>query len=434
MIEEKLARFIDNEKSPAFRNYTLGPVTALLGAFGDPHRRFLSVHIAGTNGKGSTAHMLSGILRESGYRCGLYTSPHLLDPAERVSINGEQIDAGTLDRYADDALAFLDGERGLEPTYFDIFTFMAFMYFSEKKVDVAVVETGLGGRLDSTNVINPLCSVITDIGLDHTALLGDTPEKIASEKAGIIKPGAPMITSNKDSSVLAALSGALADAGSKGYFLARDFHYGNVRKNTDGFTFDYEPIQGREKFRIADVALPLYNRVQVKNAVLAITAASLLSDRLPEINAASIRNGIKNIRIPGRYEVLSRDPLIIFDPAHNLSALVPLIDTVNERHKGKKIVLVLSLMKDKDFVRIIPAVRDRVKRVVYYNLDIPRGLRIPEHFDPGDDLVRADTLRSLHEIAGKNGDYEVILFTGTFRLYSAAIGYARFSKTANKGA
>jgi len=206
MIREKLSRFINNENRTNY-SQDLDHVRAVLELAGNPHAAFQSIHIAGTNGKGSVAHMLNSIFMNSGYRTGLYTSPHLLEINERIKIQDENIPDQVFGGYVDDISASLDS-TGIMPTYFDVLTACAFRYFSENHVDIAVIETGLGGRLDSTNVVTPCCSVITGISLDHMDILGNTLEAIAREKAGIIKYKVPVVTANQYPMVLDIIDSA----------------------------------------------------------------------------------------------------------------------------------------------------------------------------------------------------------------------------------
>jgi dihydrofolate synthase / folylpolyglutamate synthase len=423
MIEEKLERFINNEATGAFRNYSLRSITALLRACGEPHRSFPSIHIAGTNGKGTVACLLSGIMRQSGYRCGLYTSPHLLRLNERISIDGEDISDRTLEDHLDGILDLLERRNGISPTYFDILTLIAFRYFSDRGVDVAIVETGLGGRLDSTNTVLPLCAIITDIDFDHTALLGDSIEKIAREKAGIIKPGVPVVTSNGTPPLQGILSSAARRKKSPAYFMGADFICSGIQWIEEGFSFDYEFSPPWATERIDGLTLPLAAEAQVTNASLALTAAMAVRERFPGITEQSLRAAMKLAHVPGRFEIMLKKPLIIFDPAHNMQALQSLVATVRRRYPGRKVHVVFTLMKDKDYREIIPWMKQSGYPPVYFNIRDPRSLQLPGDYPLGVPLPSADTVPGLHEAILRQGPPDLILFTGSFRLYGIAREY-----------
>jgi len=227
MINTILNKYLNNEKKVNISNYGLNSIIHLLGHLKNPQKNFKSLHIAGTNGKGSTAFMIASILQKSGYKTGLYTSPHLLRINERIKINLTDINDELLLRYISEIDRFSDSE-GCVPTYFDVLTAAAFKYFSDEHVDIAVIETGLGGRLDSTNVVTPELSIITDISLDHTRILGDNLRDITIEKCGIIKPGVPVITSNTDPEILTVIDEFSRRLDSELYAYSRNFFTCNI--------------------------------------------------------------------------------------------------------------------------------------------------------------------------------------------------------------
>lgn len=238
-IEKRLEPLIDNEKTGhvSFVNYSLKDIKYLLKHFGNPHKRTKMIHIAGTNGKGSVAYMLNSILIASDLRVGLYTSPHLDRINERIKVNNKEISNQVLHRYTDELMDILDKKPDLRPTYFDALTLFAFRYYDEQDVDIAVIETGLGGRLDSTNVISPLISVITDISIDHKNVLGNTIREIASEKSGIIKKKKPVITSNSNRVALEEITNTAKECSSELFILNRDFRIKNIKsQNKNGNT------------------------------------------------------------------------------------------------------------------------------------------------------------------------------------------------------
>jgi dihydrofolate synthase / folylpolyglutamate synthase len=423
---EKLDRLTNNEKRPTAGVYTLDHVKRLLDHFGNPHRGMVTVHVAGTNGKGSVAHMIHAILNASGYRAGLYTSPHLLEVNERITVRNEHIPERVLDRYADELIEFAGPGDGTVATYFDILTVIAFRYFLNERVDIAVIETGLGGRLDSTNVIAPLCSVITDISMDHAEVLGPTIGAIAAEKAGIIKRGTPVITSNVDPAVITVLRERAESLDAPLYLIDRDFRAEHVKELACGFRYDYVPLTlPFYPVRGIEIRHPLPR--QVANSALAVTTALVASRDLPAINGAAIRDALKGLAIPGRFELLSEKPAILFDPAHNVAALSSMMELVTGRYPGRPITLVLSLMKDKNINGILSVLAGYPGlRTVYFILDDARCFR-PGGGDRGrlfSAVIDSDGKELERLLDGTREADPVFFFTGSFRLYRTAVEFA----------
>ncbi len=306
-------------------------VEALLSLLGNPQDRCRYVHIAGTNGKGSTSTMLAAMLRSAGLKTGLYTSPYVSDFRERMQINGEFIPKDTLCELTGRVKQTAQ-DSGIEATEFEFITALAFLWFAEQGCDIVVLETGLGGRYDATNVIkNPIVSVITPIGLDHTAVLGPTIEAIAGEKAGIIKNGCPCVAAfGQPESVKKVLEAAAREKGSDIVFGGQP----NILENSIfGSRFEY---CGKE-YKVG-----MMGRYQVQNAVTAITAAGFI----PEIGERDIANGLAEAFIPARMEIISRSPLALLDGGHNGHAAKALKSTVEAL--PNKPVAVIGMMEDKD--------------------------------------------------------------------------------------
>jgi len=238
MNTDKLNTFINNENRTDFRQYGLDHVAKLLDHFGSPNRSITTIHVAGTNGKGSVAHMLNSIFMSAGYATGLYTSPHLLEINERIRIRNSAISDEDFARYVDEIVAYAGADPALHPTYFDILTVCAFRYFCDLRVDIAIIETGLGGRLDSTNVIVPLSTIITEISMDHVHILGNTLEEITREKAGIIKEKVPVVTSNTDPGILKILIETSYEMNAPIFSLNRDFSAKNIIERGAGYRYD----------------------------------------------------------------------------------------------------------------------------------------------------------------------------------------------------
>lgn len=318
-------------------------VHSLLAALGNPQDSFRSIHVAGTNGKGSVCSMAASILNEAGFKTGLYTSPHLVKFNERISISGKNISENELIKAAREVKAASE-KAGVSGTitFFEFTTAMAFLHFRKKKVEFAVVETGMGGRLDATNLTIPAVSVITNIALDHTAWLGSTIKEIAGEKAGIIKPGVPVVT-GAALSALSVIKAAAKKAPSPVYVMGRDFH-----AEGECASFSYSGLSGG----LTGVKLSLNGGHQVQNAALAIAAIEVLRAQGVNITGLAIRKGLNDARWPGRFEILSRRPLVVLDGAHNPNGAASLKNALSSLKK-KRLMLVIGIMSDKDMDGIL---------------------------------------------------------------------------------
>ena len=423
---EKLDRLINNERRSDFSDYTPDHVLRVLARFGNPHRALTTIHVAGTNGKGSVAHMIQAIFTSAGYTAGMYTSPHLLEVNERISIGIGHIPEAVLERYADDIVGCGWPGHGPRATYFDILTVIAFRYFADSHVDVAVIETGLGGRLDSTNVIAPICTVITDISMDHAHVLGPTVEAIAEEKAGIIKRDTPVITSNTVPGIAAILEEKAVRMHAPLYRINRDFRAEHITENDRGFRYDYAPLTVPYP-PVAGIEIRHPLDRQIANSALAVTAALAMAGAFPGVNGASIRAGLAGLSIPGRFELLSESPAVLFDPAHNVSALTEMLKLVGKKYPGRDITLVLSLMKDKDIPGILSVLAGHPGlRVVYFILDDDRCFRPSggPHTRLFASVIDTDESSLKRCLDGMASGQSLFFFTGSFRLYRTAIGYA----------
>jgi dihydrofolate synthase/folylpolyglutamate synthase len=336
-------------------------ISILLRELGNPQSGLPAVHIAGSNGKGSTAAFLTSILRQGGWRVGLYTSPHLIDFTERIQVNGQSIPVsrvveltehirGTVDKLISrgeidftPAQGPLAKEVDLEKAYITFFEFttaMAFLYFREKGVDIAVIETGLGGRLDATNVIDPLISLITSISLEHKQYLGRTLRQIAWEKAGIIKPQRPVFTSAHQPKVLEVLRQRCAELNSPFYIWRKDFQ---ARRRGPG-VIDF---RGRKNFW-PNLTLGLWGSHQIVNASLALVAAEALSELGYSLAEEHIRKGVRQVKWPGRLEIVGENPRVLLDGAHNPAGTKVLKKALQEGFPRQRLILVLGIMGDKD--------------------------------------------------------------------------------------
>ena len=314
---------------------------------GNPHQKFQSVHIAGTNGKGSTSHMLASVLQESGYKVGLYTSPHLKDFRERIKVNGKFIPKKNVVGFINENRDFLTEN---ELSFFEMTVGMAFDHFAREKVEIAVIEVGLGGRLDSTNIITPEVSVITNIGLDHTAFLGDTLAKIASEKAGIIKDNIPVVIGEKQKETTDIFTEKAKQHNSEIYF-AEDLKFAKYHTDLKG---DY----------------------QNKNIKSVLGAVKVLREKGWEIPEDGLRNGLNSVKLhtslQGRWDILQEKPKVICDTAHNTEGL-SLVFKQLKKEKFQHLHIVLGVVNDKDLDKILPLFP--TSAIYYFSKpDVPRGL------------------------------------------------------------
>ena len=344
------------------RTYTL------LGALGNPQKKLRFIHIAGTNGKGSTASMLASILQCAGFRTGLYTSPYLYRFNERMQINGEPIPDETLARLTErvrpHALAMTDA-----PTEFEIITALAMEYFAEERCDIVVLETGLGGRLDSTNVIDaPECAVLTNIGLDHVKELGDTVEKIAAEKAAIIKPGSAAVVYGQRESVLDVFRARCAEVGAP-MRIAFGEDALSVKNDKDGQIFTYEG---------PEYALPLLGRHQLNNAAVALETVNALRERGWSIPEEAVKAGLARVQWPARFEIVHRAPYFVVDGGHNPQCAETVLRNLQTYFPGQKAVFLMGVLRDKDYPALTDILAPCAARFVTVTPDSPRALPAEE--------------------------------------------------------
>ena len=409
----------------------------LMRLMGEPHRRFRSIHIAGTNGKGSTSAFLAGMLMAAGYRVGLYTSPHLVNFTERIRINNipvteeRAVELAERVRRRYQEVSSGEGEP-LTPTFFEVTTTMAFTCFAEEHVDVAVVEAGMGGRLDSTNVITPMVSVITNIDLEHTEFLGATIELIAGEKAGIIKAGVPLVTGAVQPEALAVLERAAAASGSAVYRMPKDFDSEACSAGQEQ-EFDYRGIT----VRIPRLRIAMRGRHQVGNACLALAAIECIGRAGVTVPDAALRLGLARAVWEGRLERVAERPDIILDGAHNPSSARVLADAVRElRRSYRRVVLIVGVLMDKDFRAIISILAPLADRVVVTQPRYSRALDVRtltgEVSALHHDVVSAESVADAITLArqGTRED-DLILVTGS--LYTVGDARATLRVGGNDG-
>jgi dihydrofolate synthase/folylpolyglutamate synthase len=343
----------------------LSNTIALCQALGNPQHKFKSVHVAGTNGKGSTSHMIASVLQSSGYKTGLYTSPHLKNFTERIKVNGAEVSQEFVVDFVNRIKPEIERSK---PSFFEITVVMAFDYFSKLKVDIAVIEVGLGGRLDSTNVITPEVSIITNIGLDHKDLLGDTIEKIAYEKAGIIKTGVPVIISQHQPQVAHVFSAKALECNAELHVASEEYY---VNSTAEGIEISRNNVPF-----ITGLQLPLKGNYQAKNLPGVLAACSLLAAKCPQISMESMINGLEQTvlqtGLKGRWQQLSINPLIICDTAHNVDGVKQVVDQINEQ-SFDYLHIVLGMVKDKDQMEVLSLLP--INATYYFcQAKIPRAL------------------------------------------------------------
>jgi dihydrofolate synthase/folylpolyglutamate synthase len=333
----------------AAQKFDLRNISILADRLNNPQRASRSVHIAGTNGKGSTAAILESILRMGGLRTGLYTSPHLVRINERIRVVGEDISDADFAATFSRVLAFIEvllasGSLAAHPTYFECLTAMAFDYFARAPVDFAIYEVGMGGRLDATNIITPEVAVITQIDFDHESFLGHSIEEIAAEKAGIIKPGAWVVSSAERPEARAVIARRCAEQDARLVEVDTAYPVENLRSENGCYRADVLPARSPRRIPLA-LAIP--GRYQVRNALAALAAARLLTERGFPIDDAAISAGIASTRWPGRLELVQQNPAVFLDGTHNPAGARALLEFWHEHFAGRNIHLVYGAMRDK---------------------------------------------------------------------------------------
>lgn len=361
---------------------------ALCAFLGNPEQQFRSIHIAGTNGKGSTSHMLAAILQQAGYKTGLYTSPHLTDFRERIRINGEMIPEEQVVEFVQQIQSF---SETLEPSFFELTVAMAFDYFAKEQVDVAVIETGLGGRLDSTNVITPILSVITNIGWDHMNLLGNTLEAIATEKAGIIKPGIPVVIGEYLPETRPVFEKKARECGAPLYFAADEYQVNRLQLQPGTLRCTVTSAAQRitENF-----LLDLGGAYQARNLCTVLCAEGILMELGFDIPAEAEKTALANVKrltgLQGRWEQIASQPSVILDVGHNPDGIRQLLHHLEHiREQYTALHIITGMVKDKD-VQAVLALLPREACYYFTQAQIPRAL-------PADELMQ---IAASHHLAG----------------------------------
>jgi len=355
----------------------LSNISTLCSLLGNPQERIRTVHIGGTNGKGSTAAVLSSVLHEAGYKVGLYTSPHLVDFTERIRIGNVPItqdEVSHLVRYIRGHIKDIE----LFPTFFEFTTALALLYFAREVVDIAIMEVGMGGRLDATNIVTPIVSIITNVDYDHTEHLGRTLEEITREKCGIIKEGVPVVTSEIKEDVLSCIEGKARDVGASVYRYHRDFCTYPSKTTCRLSRFYYDGLVWKRLY----LESPLPGKHQMYNIGAALCTLELLMQNGFALEESQIVHGVRNVSWPGRLETFSLNPLVLLDGAHNHAGTVALrefIEGVVKRERvGGKVILVVGLLKDKDVYSMAGELVPFSSEVIVTRPNTERGMPVEE--------------------------------------------------------
>lgn len=394
----------------------------------NPHKKFKTIHVAGTNGKGSVSHMMASILQESGLKVGLYTSPHLVDFRERIRINGEMISEAWVAEWVTSHLEFLKKQ---ELSFFEMTVGLAFDFFAQEQVDIAVIEVGMGGRLDSTNVIVPLLSIITNIGFDHTQFLGDTLEKIAGEKAGIIKANTPVVVGQTQNETEHVFGQKAHDMNAPIYFADQNLALTSHGNHSDKIVFD---IHNGSNLIAKDYVCPLSGAYQQKNLVTLFQALQVLKSLGFKIGNDNIQQGIEsvvaNTGFRGRWEIIGREPLTVCETAHNsdgIKSMLEKMDTI----QFNKLHIIYGCVNDKDFVQILNMLP---KKAIYYYTEpsVPRKMPVEQLSETAaQNGMAGDTYTDVHQAiaaAKANADKDdMILITGSIFLIADVM--ARYNRT-----
>ncbi len=379
--------------------FGLSNISRLMSALDNPHESFLSIHVAGTNGKGSTSAIIASILKTAGLKVGLFTSPHIVSFTERIRVNSKEITEEEVVSLTDEIrkkissfgkLRMHSEPVELSPTFFEVVTAMTLLYFKRKNIDIVVIEVGMGGRLDATNIITPEVSVITNISYDHREFLGDTLKEIANEKAGIIKKGIPVVSSLQNVEAEDVIKTVADEKGSPLFIYGKDFKGILKSSNLEGITFDYFD----RTTILENLFLSLVGEHQLVNSCIAIKAAIIALKGCYRLQVAScrskdekhstfnvhhltnfVRDGLKNVKWPGRLEIVRKDPPILIDGAHNPAAAIALSKALEKNFLGryKRIILILGIMGDKDIKGIMEPLLPLASEIILTSPDYERA-------------------------------------------------------------
>jgi len=382
---------------------------ALSRQLGDPQEKFPSIHIAGSNGKGSVARMLEAIFRQAGYRVGLYTSPHLVSPVERIRIDAEDIAPGHFEHTLREIMPVLQEHQA---TYFEVLTALAFRVFADAGVNLAIIETGLGGRLDATNIISPLCSVITSISHEHTTFLGQSLAEIAREKAGIIKMNSQCVVGDLPAEAQRAIAEICKRRRTK-VLWASHVKTGVHRLSQEGTVFSMQwPGAGEVDFR-----MPLIGAHQVRNAALAVACSRVLSERFP-VSLQQAQTALAGVRWPGRFQILRIQPPLVLDVAHNPESMAALVNSLRQVFPDGRFAVIMGVLQDKNAQEMLYTWRQTDVHFFFVTPNISRGQQRELLYKQALQLgLAAETAlgpaQALQQAQRRCGDNTVFVVTGS---------------------
>jgi dihydrofolate synthase/folylpolyglutamate synthase len=407
----------------------LGTTQYLLRLMGDPQKSLRFIHIAGTNGKGSVAAMLHAVLSRAGYKTGLYTSPHLVSFCERFQINGQPIAESDMMRLVEQLKPLLERVAAhpefRAPTFFEAVTAVALRYFYEQKTDVVVWETGLGGRLDATNVVTPLASVITNIAFDHTQYLGETLPQIAIEKCGIIKPGIPVVTASVAEEVLRVIRATTTAQGCPLTIVGQEVHATRLSEDEQGQRVELTGT--RQDY--GPVTIPLLGAHQTINCATAI--AALEASGLP-VTPLQVSEGLSQTTWPGRFQIVNHHPTVVLDGAHNAAAAERLAATLRERCTGQKLTLILGVLRDKNYDQMCQILAPLAERILCVPVNSERTCdpdQLARWCMATNPRLRITIARNLAEAyaQARSENAEAIVITGSLFLVGEALDRLGFA-------
>lgn len=362
--------FIFTLKAVDHKREPLVMMREVLASLGDPHNKLRAIHLAGSNGKGSTVNVLREMLENAGYRVGAFTSPHLTRVNERMTINGKQIPDEQFLQYMNNVASIIEANyNGDYPSFFEVVTLIMFQYFAHEEVDFALIETGLGGRLDATNVITPLVSIITTISLEHTAFLGDTYAKIAFEKAGIIKEGVPVVVGVKNKEALATIQKVAHERHARCLVLGHDFNVIAQEQEMGMQSFHYHNAH----LDLTDIQLKMAGAHQIANASLAITTMDLLREKgLIHLSEESMRQALQHAQWAGRFEQFPNN--IVLDGAHNSEGTAALIRTLQKVYPNQRYRFIYAALSDKDHANSIALMDAVATSISFTQIGLPNAM------------------------------------------------------------
>jgi dihydrofolate synthase / folylpolyglutamate synthase len=434
---QTLGRELASPSHTRAAKFDLANIRALAAKLGNPQQKFRSVHIAGTNGKGSTAAMMDSILRCAGFRVGLYTSPHLERINERIRIDGAEISDSAFAVTFTEVHAAIEamlstGELAAHPTFFECITAMAFLVFAQAEVDYAVLEVGLGGRLDATNIVAPEVSVITQIDFDHENFLGHSIEEIAGEKAGIIEAGVPVVSAAQNPRALEVIHRRAAALGAPLIEVAERYSV-DALPETEG-TYHASIRDPTSAWRI-ELQLPLRGRYQLSNAATAVAAARVLNDRGAGISDRAIGEGLESVRWPGRLEKISEHPLVYLDGSHNPAGARELAAFWDEQFRNRRVHLIYGAVRDKAVDEVAGLLFPRAERVTVTSANQPRSIsaealaEMTSHLAPNLTMEQ-NASEALESAIAAAAPEDVIFVTGSLYLVGELRAYWRNRESA----